>query len=236
MGVRVLIKQPVSMVAAIAALTLGIGLVTFMFCGLTALLFQTLHLTPSRKSDRLYPRCKRRLSSREFSEQQTPTFEGLSAFDARGVNFRASTSPSRRNACYVSGNFLDLLRVKPLLGRAFSSRRGHAPQRRQWLSWSATQLWQEEFQGDRAALGATVQVDGQPATVVGIMPPDFQVPVRAEIWVASVPASMACRVRAFETFGHRGAGLGRTAGHRGAPAAARAAREADVGTRLGGIL
>ena len=178
-GSRVLIQQPIALTAAMAALALGIGLVTFMFCMLNGSLLRRL---PLEDPDRLVFTTIPAGLVREFSEQQT-AFDGLVAFGAFPAEFRAAAQPARRSVCFVTENFLRVLRAKPELGRDFLPGEGAAGA--QPVALLSQRLWQEEFQGGPDVLGATVWVEGQPKTVIGVMPANFRFPINQDVWVAA---------------------------------------------------
>ena len=48
-------------------------------------------------------------------------------------------------------------------------------------------LWQNRYGGERNVLGQTIRVNGEPATIVGVMPGMMQFPNNAELWVAVQP-------------------------------------------------
>src|SRR5512138_766507 len=106
-GMRMLLKQPGSSLAAIIALTLGIGLVTMMFCFFNGTVLQGL---PFPDSDRLVYTTIPGDLLREFREQQT-TFEHLCSFGSTFENFKARGAPSRRRVCFITPEFLELLRL-----------------------------------------------------------------------------------------------------------------------------
>jgi putative ABC transport system permease protein len=191
-GCRMLRKQPGSLVAAIAALTLGIGLVTVTFCAINSLVFQSL---PLPQPDRVVSTTVPAWAFPEFSRQQT-TIENLASFGDFHANFRAAGAPSRREVCFITANFLEVFRVKPLLGRGFlpdEAAPGAEP-----VAILSHRLWLEEFQGDRKVLGSTIWISGQPKTVVGVMPAEFRFPINDDLWVASeVPPELAHRDTGF---------------------------------------
>jgi hypothetical protein len=152
-GVRLWWKKPGSFVSATAALTLGIGLVTFSLSAIQCIFFGKL---PFPDSDRVVYTTIPARAFREFNEQQT-TFEGLSAFGTASVNFKAVDAPSRRRACLIDANFLDLIRAQPLIGRGFLP--GEDKPGAERVALIGYDLWQQEYHGDPAWL-----------TVVGCVP------------------------------------------------------------------
>jgi len=180
-GLRFWRKKPGSFLSAIAALTLGIGLVTFSLCAIDCIFFGKL---PFPNADRVVYTTIPGSAFRSFNEQQT-SFEGLSAFTTASVNFKAVDAPSRRRVCFIGANFLDLIRAKPALGRGFlpgEDKPGADP-----AALIGYNLWQREYHGDPAAIGSTIRLDGQPRTIVGIMPQRFKFPIDDELWVPMDP-------------------------------------------------
>ena len=88
---------------------------------------------------------------------------------------RASGRREPVDATYVSGGIFDVLGVEPLRGRLLqpSDDRADANARVAVISY---RFWQRRFAGADSAIGATLTLDRQPFTVVGVMPPDFNGP------------------------------------------------------------
>ena len=80
-----------------------------------------------------------------------------------------------------SANMLDVLGVQPALGRGFRPEEDRPGGPRVVLL--SDKLWKRRFGGDRGILGRAITLNGQSTTVVGVMPPDFKHPQRADLWV-----------------------------------------------------
>ena len=81
---------------------------------------------------------------------------------------------------YVSFNGLALLRERPFLGRDFlpeDDRAGAAP-----VAIIGFRVWTERYGSDPAAVGRTVRLNGEPATIIGVMPEGFAYPIDTRIW------------------------------------------------------
>jgi predicted permease len=150
-----------------------------MFCAINSMMLRNL---PLPEPDRLVSTTVPPGFFREFTEQQT-SFEGMVSFGDFHANFRAAGAPSRREACFITANFLDVLRAKPLFGRGFLP--GEDATNAAPVAILSYKLWQEEFQGDRAVLDKTIWLDGQPKTVVGVMPANFRFPINDDFWIPS---------------------------------------------------
>jgi putative ABC transport system permease protein len=182
-GFRQWRKQPGSFLLAVTALTLGIGLVTFSLCAINCVFFGKL---PFPNADRLVCTSVREPVLREFQDQQT-TFEGLAAFGTGSANFKAIDAPSHRGVCYISANFLDLVRVTPKFGRGFLPNEGKPGA--EPVALIGYDLWQQEFHGNPAAVGAVIRLNGQSRTIVGIMPEGFKFPINDGLWVPTEPGT-----------------------------------------------
>jgi predicted permease len=73
----------------------------------------------------------------------------------------------------VSGNYFDVLGVKPVLGRTFA-RDEYGDRAKAFTAVISYRLWQNYFQGDPSILGRTVHINRQRVTVVGVARPEFR--------------------------------------------------------------
>ncbi|HUH14075.1 MAG TPA: ADOP family duplicated permease [Longimicrobiales bacterium] len=85
-----------------------------------------------------------------------------------------------RPAANLSPNLLDVLEVRPLLGRGFTE--GDAVPGGPAVVLLGHDLWQARFGGDPRIVGRTIRVNGLPHEVVGVMPAGFRFPERHQIW------------------------------------------------------
>jgi putative ABC transport system permease protein len=94
-------------------------------------------------------------------------------------------SPDRIQVLTSTPSLFRVLQVTPLLGRLIADENALPDgERVVVLSYG---LWQTRFGGDRSVIGKTVQMNGRPATIIGVMRPDFAFPT------ADVGAYMALR-------------------------------------------
>jgi predicted permease len=101
----------------------------------------------------------------------------------RGLNFNlvAAGAVQRVEGVQVSREMLDVLGLKPLLGRNFSSeedRPGGA--KVVLLSYG---FWQQNFQGDPQVLGRVLKLDEEPCMIIGVLPPEAVFPDRVKLWI-----------------------------------------------------
>src|SRR5688572_1846168 len=193
-ALRLLVKDRWFSVVAITALALGIGVNATVFTLVNAVLIRGL---PFAESDRLYvlgvkpPTSTRggetisRLDLEDW-RRSTTSYEGIAAF-ARGAMTvsDARTAPESTPGVWITTDAFRILRQPMLLGRDF--RRGDDEAGAERVVILGHALWQSRYRGDRGVLGLPVRVNGEPATVVGIMPPGIKFPTNAELWVSAIP-------------------------------------------------
>jgi putative ABC transport system permease protein len=187
-GGRMLAKAPGHTAAAVIALSLGIGLTTAAFSIVYGALWRGL---PYPQAERLMDVSSQNLS-RDLLYQgvevhdyldwcvRQRSFEGVAGYDGGTVTISGGDRPERLQGVALTANALDLLRVKPLLGRGFQpgeDRPGAAP-----VVLLSHQLWRDRFNGDRGVIGKAVRVNGQLTTVVGVMRADFRFPANEQLW------------------------------------------------------
>jgi predicted permease len=103
--------------------------------------------------------------------RETNVFEEQALFNGRNQSVDQNGTPIRVRVTLATPSFFRLLRVAPALGRAFSEDEGEPGRDKKVVLSHA--LWQSLFGGDPQAIGKDVRLDGQPYTVVGVMPKGF---------------------------------------------------------------
>ena len=190
-AVRALLTRPGYLVTALVTLALGIGFTTATFSVVNAVLLR--HL-PYADPDRLLLLRERKLPQfPEFSvspghylawKEQATAFEGIAAWRTGAVSLSNRNAPPERvRADRVTPDLFPLLGVAPILGRAVSEADDQfgAP-RVLVLSHAA---WRNRFGGRADVVGRRVRVDGEPATIIGVMPPGFMLgSADVEMWSA----------------------------------------------------
>jgi predicted permease len=182
-GLRQLRRNSGFTAVAVITLALGIGANTTIFSLVDALI---LHPLPYPQGDRLVhvwqmqgpinnPQDYTLVSPPNFMDikQQNHVFEGIAAveYGTLIVNQGGAQLISRAT---ISPDLLPVLRIPPVLGRNFTNdeqQPGH--DRVIILNYH---LWRSSFGGDPKLVGKTVTFDGEPYTVVGILPLHFHFP------------------------------------------------------------
>jgi predicted permease len=177
---RGMVRSPTFTLAAVFAIALGTGAGTAVFSVVDRILFRSL---PYPQADRLVsvgfvaPIIPQEFmlgtDYLEWRARQQP-FESLTSWTGVRDCDLTDTNPVRLACAEVEASLLPTLGVQPIAGRNFSPAEDqpNAP-RVALLSYG---LWRSRFGGDRQVVGKTVPVDGQSATVIGVLPPDFELP------------------------------------------------------------
>jgi putative ABC transport system permease protein len=99
----------------------------------------------------------------------------------RSFNLIGQGEPERVRGATVMANYLTTLGVKPVLGRVFSAEEdqpGGPP-----VALISYALWQKRFAGRADAIGQSLNLDGRSYNILGVMPPGFDLPGVAEVWI-----------------------------------------------------
>ncbi len=104
----------------------------------------------------------------------------LAAYRGSSLNLTGSGEPARVRAAKVSENTFALLGVEPVQGRGFAQ--GEDEPARSHVAIIGYGMWKERF-GGQPVLGKSLTLDGEPYTLIGIMPAGFHFPQNADLWV-----------------------------------------------------
>jgi putative ABC transport system permease protein len=98
---------------------------------------------------------------------------GLIARHGELVNIETAGGPQHLLADFVSGNFFEVLGVRPIIGRSFRNDDDHESTEHS-VAILSYQFWQDSYGGDVSAWNAVLRVNGVPFRVVGVAPPGFR--------------------------------------------------------------
>ena len=182
-GWRVLLKTPLASTVAFFTIGVATGLMILTAAFVYSILLRPL---PFDRPDRLMairPATSQfeALELRGFRAQQT-SFEQVHGYYQRSVTLTAqSTVPETLRAGFVTVGTLEMLGARPVLGRAFRESEDFAGNIIR-VTVLSEQLWRSRFGADPAIVGRTLEIDGQRAEVIGVLPKDFRFPVDEELW------------------------------------------------------
>jgi predicted permease len=221
-SLRVLRKSPGFTIAAVATLALAIGANAVVFSVMNALVLRPLDM-PQAESLYTIERVT------DFSARQSyldyldlrdrnRSFDGLAACNIVQAGLDTGENPSRVWFYEASGNYFDVLRLQPYLGRFFHGSDEHGPNSAPYIVL-AHAYWHTHFQDDPGVVGRVVRVNKNPFTIIGVAPPafhgtllffnpDFFVPMLNEEQVEGRNDLNARGIRwIFTTLGHLNAGV-----------------------------
>ena len=185
---RQLLKAPGFTATVVITLALGIGACTVVFTAVNSTL---LHPMAGEKTDRdvllyetqLPQRPQMQLSPPTFVdlEQQAKSFEILAGWTGRTLTLETDTEPLQLKAAAITPKVLDIWGTQAALGRSFSPKEFADRERVVMLSYG---LWQRAFGGSPNVIGRSVNIDGAPSTVIGVISPRFaRYGSDIELWV-----------------------------------------------------
>jgi putative ABC transport system permease protein len=195
---RSLRKSPGFAAVAVLTLALGIGANTAIFSAINALMLQPLPFSAADQLVRIYsiqngmfntfanPDGPSALDVRDFA-QRSRSFQNMVAYDtwAKNVSFGESTGqPEQMAVGLVPAAYFEILDVRPIIGRFFSEDENQ--EGKNYVAAISAQLWRNRFDGDPSVLGRKIRINGEPYSIVAVMPdviPTWVEPGRhSEIW------------------------------------------------------
>jgi putative ABC transport system permease protein len=180
-GARLLLRSPAFSVVAVLTLALGIGANTAIFSVVHAVLLRPLPFSEPDRLVRIWESAPNGFDRNVVDpfnfltwRERTRSFEQMAAIDSRTSNITGGGEPLAVHGMRVSPEFFSILRVSPFMGRGFVPEEG-IPDRDHSVIFSYG-FWQSHYGADRGILGRKIMMNGDPSTVVGILPPDFRFP------------------------------------------------------------
>ena len=189
-GVRSLTQSPMIAIVATLALTIGIALTTTMFSILYGALMKGLpfeegeRIVMVRHSDKTSnPNNTQSVSIQDFADYkaQQKSLEDLAGTTSGTINISGTDRAERYVGSWATANAFDVLRVRPILGRAFlpgEDKPGGAK-----VAILSYEMWQKRFGGRTDVLNTTIRANSVPYTIVGVMPEKFAFPNNTRIWL-----------------------------------------------------
>jgi putative ABC transport system permease protein len=176
-ALRRLIQTPGFAFSAVLTLALGIGATTLVYSVIQSVLLNSL---PFRDANRLVV-LSEAANGEDFSvawpnfedwRMQAHCFEGMAGYALEHFQYFDGEHTILPRAMRASAAFFTLLRAQPIAGRVFTAAEDRAGGPA--VVVLGYRFWQNELHGDPAIVGRTLNLSGEPYTVIGIMPPRFQ--------------------------------------------------------------
>jgi putative ABC transport system permease protein len=211
-ALRVMLKNPGFTAIALVTLALGVGVNTAIFSVLNGIILSPLpYAHPEQIVIMHQQQVKTNVEPLSFSvsemndyRQQNHTLDGVVEYHNMRYVLQDNGKAERVQAGVVSFNFFDLLGVKPIKGRSFSSAEEQpGAQPTLLLSYD---FWQRSQGGDPAIIGKTFKMNDRLHTVIGVLPRLPQFPDANDVYMTStscpfrmVPSRIAGRNRRFSS-------------------------------------
>jgi predicted permease len=212
-AVRMLRKAPGASAVAIVSLAVGIGINTTVFGWIRGVLFNPL---PGVVDTRSIVTIETVAPSGTLIDNSYPDFQawrdkatrlsGVIAFKERPLGLGDADSAERVWAMLVSGNYFDVLGVKPALGRFFEGEEQSDAFDAHRVVVLGHATWRARFNADPAVVGRPISLNRQPYTVIGVAPPGFYGTITGLRFDVFVPLTMqASLTGAFQWLANRNA-------------------------------
>ena len=190
-GLRMLRKDLGFTFVAIIALMLGIASTTVIFSVINGVLLRPL---PYPEADRLVTVSQTVRATNTSRDAVSPAnyvdwtaqndvFATMAASRGWQGNLTEGDAPERLRVTMVTTSLFKVFATAPILGRGLQAA-DEQPGRSNVVVLSQG-LWERRFGGDRSIIGREIRFDGEPRTVVGVMPASFSPDDYGELWVPS---------------------------------------------------
>jgi predicted permease len=189
-GLRMLQRSPGFAALAVLTIALGIGANSAIFSVINGVVRkplaypkpdQLMFITsqfPTLNFDKFW------ISPPEYFDltEQMRSFSQIGAYTTGAMNLSDGEQPERVNAAFMTANMFDVLGVKPIRGQPFTKEQD-LPNADPVVVISH-ELWSRSFGAEPSVVGRRVQIQGRQRTIVGIMPPGFDLhDSRSQLWI-----------------------------------------------------
>src|SRR2546421_4822143 len=188
-AVRALLKVPGFTVVAILVMAVGIGANTAVFSVINTVLLKPLTYPDPQSLVHLmntgdqgsFPGAN--VPKFNIWRQQTGIFQQVAAYDSggAGLNLSGNDQPEEVQGVHVTADYFSVLGAPVIAGRTFTAAED-SPHGGNVVVLSYG-LWKRRFGGDRNIMGSTIQLDGEPYTVVGIIGRGFVTEAAGDLWL-----------------------------------------------------
>ncbi|HEY2963920.1 MAG TPA: ABC transporter permease [Pyrinomonadaceae bacterium] len=205
-AIRNLLKRPAFTLIAALTLALGIGANSAIFSSVDALLLKPLPFPEidrvvaiwDKEPSRGYVHNEVAMANYLDWRAQNHSFDQLALYRWWSVNLTGINTPERVQGFLVTGNFFDVIGVKPFMGRNFTDEENQPGKDR--VAIITHGLWQRRFGGDSDILNKTITTNGIVCSIVGVMPEGFNFPNNAVIYGPLEISPQLARNRQYHAF------------------------------------
>ena len=195
-GWRQMIRRPGVTIAAVLTLGLGIGANVTMYSWVDGRMRRMLGGVDHQErlvALNAVAKTRNDLSTSypdfvDFRQRRPESVDDLIAYSLTPMNWRTEGDPQRVFGELVSGNYFDMLGVRPSLGRTFRPEEDATPNRIPVVVLSYN-FWQRRFGGNPSVVGTTMTLNGRAFTIVGVGPQGFhgtEPYLNLDLWVPMI--------------------------------------------------
>jgi predicted permease len=168
-------RSPGFTIMAVLTLAVAIGANAIVFSLLNALVLRPLNLPDAK---RLYTIEQRGMPMNSYPDyrdlrDRNRSFDDIALYNFAPVGLDTGGNPQQSWIYEASGNYFDVLEVKPYLGRFFHSSDEHGPNSNPYIVLSYA-FWRNRFHGDAGVVGRTVEINRHTFTILGVAPHEFR--------------------------------------------------------------
>ncbi len=179
-GLRLVRRNPGFAAVAVLTLGLGIGANCAMFSVINVILLRPLPYKNAGRIVALWQNNSKRALGRQLVsvpdyfdwKEQSTAFDGMAAWNFQYFNLTGADEPERVEGFKVTADYFPILGVDAALGRTFLPEEEQSGRDRVVILSDG--LWRRRFGSDPTIVGRSVTIEGEPYTVVGVLPRDFR--------------------------------------------------------------
>ena len=201
-AIRAMSRQPATSFIVVLTLALAIGANTAVFSAVHTVLIRPLPYPEPGSLVMLWEKreaegvMNNSVSAADYLDwaRTAQSFSSMAAFTEMTADLTGEGDPEKLTTAAVSPPFLDVLGIRPLLGRTFEA--GEDTFGRHRVVIIGHGLWQQRFGSDAGVVGRSIMLNGEPFEVVGVLPQDAAFPhteaqmlVPLVLFTAEEPAS-----------------------------------------------
>jgi putative ABC transport system permease protein len=187
---RLLVKNPGFTFVAVAALALGIGANTGIFSVVDKVLLQPLPYPQPEKIMQLgrqYPQGEgfsNSIPKYMVWRNNQSVFSSMALYDQEGpgLNISSGERPEQIKGMHISADFFKVFGVSPARGRTFSANEDRPKGPKSAII--SDHLWETHFGRDPNMLSRAITLNGEPYSVIGIMPSSFVASPESDVWIS----------------------------------------------------
>ena len=188
-GLRSLAKSPGITIVAIVALTFGIGLTTTMFSIVYGVMLKGLpfpngdRIVSVYRNNTLNGSQRDAVTAADFADYKARqhSLSTIASYYTGTINVSGVGQAERYTGAWVTASMFDIAKTQPTLGRVFSTADDvpNGPK----VALISYGMWKTRFGGESSVIGEVIRANGQPFTVVGVLPEKYAFPDNCSIWL-----------------------------------------------------